>query len=124
MRTRSRTILGWTLLLLLAFLTAASAEVCKGSKVPKADLALYDAQVTLSATDRETTLQTHLPYGPPNCPKLLPQREYVLCYDPIHRVALWAAYKLTADDVVTAQRLDAFRTDPRLTDDETAHCDD
>jgi DNA/RNA endonuclease G (NUC1) len=39
-------------------------------------------------------------------------------------VALWAAYKLTADDVVTAQRLDAFRTDPRLTDDETAHCDD
>ena len=42
----------------------------------------------------------------------------------IHRVALWAAYKLTADDVVTAQRLDAFRTDPRLTDDETAHCDD
>jgi endonuclease G len=31
---------------------------------------------------------------------------------------------LTAEAVVSSQRLDAFRTDPRLSDDENAHCDD
>ena len=104
--------------------TTAFAEVCKGSKVPKADLAQYDAQVILSPTDQEAALQSHLPFGQPACPKLLPQQEYILCYDPVNRVALWAAYMLTTDDVMAAQRLDAFRTDPRLTEDENAHCDD
>ena len=124
MRTRSGVRAGWVLVFLLSLLTAASAEVCKGSKVPRALLADYDAQASLSVADQETALQTHLPYGQPACPKLLPQREYILCYDPVTRVALWAAYKLTADDVMPAQRLDAFRTDPRLTEDENAHCDD
>ena len=124
MRTRSGAIPGWALVFLLSLLTSASAEICKGSKVPRATLADYDAQVSLSATDQETALQTHSPFGQPACPKLLPQREYILCYDPVNRVALWAAYKLTADDVMPAQRLDAFRTDPRLTDDENARCDD
>lgn len=126
MRTRFRTILGWALLLLLFFflLTSASAEACKGSNVPKVGLTQYDAQAVLSFADQETALQAHLPYGQPICPKLLPQQEYILCFDPVNRVALWAACKLTADDVVTAQRLNAFRTDPRLSDDENAHCDD
>ena len=44
--------------LLLCFLTPASAEVCKGSKVPKADLAQYDAQAVLSLADQEVALQT------------------------------------------------------------------
>jgi len=110
--------------LLFLALSPSWAEVCKGSKVPKDDLPQYDAQAVLSATDQEIALKAHLPYGQPSCPKLLPQQEYVLCYDPVNRVALWAAYKLTTDDVMTAQRLDAFRTDPRLSDDENAHCDD
>ena len=84
MKTRSGAIPGWALVFLLSLLTAASAEICKGSRVPRAILADYDAQVSLSATDQETALQIHLPYGQPTCPKLLPQREYVLCYDPIH----------------------------------------
>jgi DNA/RNA endonuclease G (NUC1) len=119
-----RRILGVTCALVLCLLPSAWAEVCKGSKVPKADLAQYDAQAVLSSTDQEAALQSHLPYGQPTCPKLLPQQEYILCYDPGTRVALWAAYKLTAEDVVSAQRLDAFRTDARLTADENAHCDD
>ena len=49
MRIRSRAIPGWALLLLLSLLTAASAEVCKGSKIPRATLADYDAQVILSS---------------------------------------------------------------------------
>jgi len=116
----------WLLFLLcgIVFSASAWAEVCKGSKVPKADHAQYDAQAVLSPADQDAALQAHLPYGQPTCPKLLPQQEYILCFDPVNRVALWAAYKLTANDVMAAQRLDAFRTDPRLTDNENAHCDD
>lgn len=119
---KSRHYLALTLVLLL--ISAAWAEVCKGSKVPKADLATYDTQVVLSQDEQVAAIDSHLPYGQPACPRLLPGREYILCYDPVNRVALWAAYKLTAENVVSAQRLDAFRTDPRLTDEENAHCDD
>jgi endonuclease G len=123
MRQNRRQILITVSVLLLTF-SPAWAEICKGPKVPKTDLAQYDAQVALSLADQATALQTHLPYGQPSCPKLLPQQEYILCFDPVNRIALWAAYKLTAEDVMPAQRLDAFRTDPRLTEDENAHCDD
>jgi DNA/RNA endonuclease G (NUC1) len=113
-----------TLALLLLFAGTARAEVCKGSKIPKAELAEYDAQVSLSPAERETALHTHLPWGEPACPKLLPSHAFIVCYDPQARVALWAAYQLTVEDVVQAQRRDAFRTDPRLTEEENAHCDD
>ena len=53
-----------------------------------------------------------------------PECEYVLCYDPVNRVGLWAGYRLRAADVVDATRHNAFRTDPRLTNLETAHCAD
>ena len=48
----------------------------------------------------------------------------MLCFDPVHRVPLWAAYRLRANDVVSARRLDAFRSDPRLSDDENPACGD
>jgi hypothetical protein len=38
------------LVLLLLFATFASAEVCPGAKVPKAECTQYDAQATLSPT--------------------------------------------------------------------------
>lgn len=63
------------LLMLLLLTGYAWAEVCKGSKVPKADLAHYDAQAILSPADRDAALQTHLPYGQPACHRLLSQRE-------------------------------------------------
>jgi endonuclease G len=62
--------------------------------------------------------------SPPECPKLLPGREYILCYTPAQRVALWAAYQLRAEEVISATRRDAFRADPRLTNEDNAHCDD
>ncbi len=109
----------WLLLIVLS-LGSAWADVCQGSKIPKADLAQYDVQAILSPADQEAALQTHLPDGQPTCPRLLPQHEYILCYDPGNRVALWAAYELRAEDVVKADRLDAFRTDPRLSEDENS----
>ena len=69
-----------TIVLLSLALSPSWAEVCKGSKVPKADLAQYDAQAVLSPANQEAALQTHLPYGQPSCPKLLPQQEYILCF--------------------------------------------
>lgn len=110
--------------LLLAFAGSAWAEVCKGSKVPRAKLAEYDAQASLSATEREAALQTHLPWGAPACPTLLPHQAYIVCYSPEARVALWAAYRLRAEDVVSAERKDAFRTDPRLSVEENPSCAD
>jgi DNA/RNA endonuclease G (NUC1) len=109
---------------LLLLVGSAWAEVCPGAKVPKAEREQYDAQATLSATESELALKTHLPWGQPACPKLLPAREYILCYSPASRLALWAAYQLRAEDVVSATRRDAFRTDPRLTDEDSAHCAD
>jgi endonuclease G, mitochondrial len=124
MNSRPRAIVGWGLILFLSLLASASAEVCKGSKVPKTELRRYDAKATLSRQEAETSLATHLPYGQPACPKLLPGREYILCYASAQRTALWAAYELRGEDVRNRARRDAFRSDPRLTADENAHCAD
>jgi DNA/RNA endonuclease G (NUC1) len=114
----SRHYLALTFVLLLT--SAAYAEVCKHSKIPKAEREQYDAQATLSSAEEQQAIQTHLPWGQPACPKLLPNREYIVCYTPTARVALWAAYQLKAEDVVSAQRRDAFRTDPRLSAEKSA----
>lgn len=109
------------LALLLVFATTVAAEVCPNSQVPKAGRDAADQLLVLSDTEQAEAIQTHLPFSTPQCPRLLPQREYILCYDPANRVGLWAGYRLRAEDVITAQRRNAFRTDPRLTDAETAH---
>ncbi len=58
------------------------------------------------------------------CDRLLEHREYLVCYNTETRVARWVSYKLTAADVKDLPRLNAFRTDPRLADQESALCDD
>lgn len=112
------------LALLLVFAATAAAEVCPNPQVPKAQRDAADQLLLLSETEQAEAIQTQLPFGTPPCPRLLPEREYILCYDPVNRVGLWAGYRLRAEDVITAQRRNAFRTDPRLTDTETAHCAD
>jgi endonuclease G len=113
-----------TIVLLLVFAATTAAEVCPNPQVPKAQRDAADQLLVLSETEQADAIQAHLPFGTPPCPKLLPEREYILCYDPVNRVGLWAGYRLRAEDVITAQRRNAFRTDPRLTDTETAHCAD
>jgi DNA/RNA endonuclease G (NUC1) len=110
--------------LLLVFATSALAEVCPNPQVPKAERKQADQLLVLSETEQAGAIQVHLPFGTPECPKLLPEREYILCYDPVLRIGLWAGYRLRAEDVIPAKRRNAFRTDPRLTDQETAHCAD
>lgn len=118
--TRQIIVLG----LFLIFAARAAAEVCPNPQVPKAQRDAADQLLFLSETEQAEAIQTHLPFGTPQCPRLLPQREYILCYDFAKRVGLWAGYRLRAGDVITAQRRNAFRTDPRLTDAENAHCAD
>ena len=112
------------LVLLLVITGSAWAEVCKDSKVPKAEREQYDAQATLSPAEEEQAIKTRLPWGQPACPNLLPNREYIVCYTAKFRVALWAGYQLRAEDVISAPRRDAFPTDPRLNAEESASCED
>ncbi len=112
------------LVVLTVFAGAAWAEVCPGSKVRKALLAQYDQTAILTQAEAATAKAEHAPWGLPSCPKVLAHREYLVCYDLDHRIALWVSYKLKREDVKDVPRLDAFRTDPRLTDEENAHCAD
>jgi endonuclease G, mitochondrial len=111
---------------LLAFILTGDgfAEICRGSRIRKAQLLEYDQLVSLTSADIEKAKQDHAPFGMPACSKLLPQREYLVCYDPERRVASWVSYTLRREDIVDRDRLDAFRSDPRLTDDENAQCAD
>src|SRR6266702_242572 len=108
----------WLALALMIFLCTGSAwaEICKGSKVKKADLLVFDQGVELTQPERDQAIQTHLPYGTPPCPKFRVHREYIVCYDVTRRVPQWAAYTLTTADLGPRARLDAFRTDPRVMD--------
>jgi hypothetical protein len=60
---------------LLLFLAApAWAEVCQGGAISRSQLAEYATHATLTPDEQATALATHLPYGQPACPKLLPGR--------------------------------------------------
>ena len=122
--TRKGTAAVMPIILMILMTSSAWAEICKGSRIPRAELTQLDAHVELSPVELDAALQAHLPWGQLACPRLLPQHEYVLCYDPVNRVTLWAAYKLKAGEVMSAERRDAFRTDPRLSADENASCAD
>ena len=112
------------LALVAALTSSAWAEVCKGSKIPVSQLRKYDRDIFLTAEELQQSENTHLPFGQPSCRRYLYQRESVVCYDVGNRVAVWAAYRLRATDIIHKVRRDAFRTDPRLTDVENAHCAD
>ena len=99
----------WVGLVLLLGRGTAPAEVCHGSKVKKAELAQYDSHLVLSQTEINAAIAKHLPWGAPPCPKLLALTAYVVCYDTARRVPVWAAYELTAAEVITKERRDAFQ---------------
>ena len=114
-------------LLLLVAAAPAWAEYCKSQgspRIPKSEIGTYDAAAFLSTTEIMASEAKHLPWGRPACSRVLFHVEYVLCYDVDRKVALWASYRLKAADVVDAQRVNAFRTDPRLPIDQNPSCDD
>src|SRR2546428_2169464 len=119
----SRYLLAVVLLLITA--GSAWAEVCPFNEIPRATLAQYDQLVVLSQAEKQQARTEHAPWGAARlCNRLLEHREYLVCYNTETRVARWVSYKLTAADVKDLPRRNAFRTDPRLTDQESARCDD
>src|SRR5438034_5492890 len=93
-----RSLLSFGMLLLLV--GTAWAEVCPFNEIRKATLAQYDQQVFLSDTEKQQARAEHAPWGAAQtCQRLLEHREYLVCYDPDKRVALWVSYKLRAADV-------------------------
>jgi DNA/RNA endonuclease G (NUC1) len=123
--TRSGIVAGLAAVLCL-WTQGVRAEVCTGSKVTKAVLTTYDQHLVDGLTAGETTaaIVRHLPFGTPACDRLLPLKDYLVCYDIGNRVPAWVAYELTAGEVTTKERRDAFRTDPRLSEEESSSCAD
>jgi len=113
------------LTLLAVTVGSAWAEVCPFNEVAKPTLAQFDQQVFLTPAEKQQAQAEHAPWGAARlCDRLLEHREYLVCYDAQTWVARWVSSKLTAADVTDRPRLNAFRTDPRLSDQESAHCDD
>jgi DNA/RNA endonuclease G (NUC1) len=113
--------------LLLTIATIASAEYCQSQgspRIPKGQIEPFNRAAFLTAAEIMASEARHLPWGRPQCRRILFHREYVLCYDDERKVALWASYRLESADVVEAERVNGFRTDPRLPEDQNAACDD
>ena len=86
-------------LLLLVAAAPAWAEYCKSQgspRIPKSEIGPYDAAAFLSTTEIMASEAKHLPWGRPDCSRILFHVEYVLCYDVDRKVALWASYRLEA----------------------------
>lgn len=112
------------LLLLVVWASSVWAEICPGNQENVSRLRRYDREIFLSAEQFEESEAAHLRFGRPACGRYLFQLESVVCYDPGQRVGLWAAYRLRRGDLVNRERRNSFRTDPRLTVEETARCGD
>src|ERR1043165_5969460 len=100
------------------------AEICKFNQVSKAQLQEFDSKLPISESARIQSEKFHFPWGLPGHMNLLHQREFIISYDRNRRVPSWVGYKLTAQDLVKAPRKNSFRTDPRITDDESSSCED
>jgi len=80
-----------------------------------------DKWLFLNARDRKSSLEKHLPWGPPNPANdrphetLLVHWDYVIQYDTNLRVPIWTAYRLDAKGLnKTPDRINCFRQDPRV----------
>jgi hypothetical protein len=111
------------LLLLVACVTVCLA----GKTATPAQIATADKALIAETDSRRTqaTVATHLPWGipvqPPTATRehLLCQPDYLINYDDNLRVPIWTAYRLRFEDLKRKQtRLEAFRRDPRLEEQE------
>lgn len=97
------------------------------ARIDRADAALYrDGNPAI-----EELLKTNLPFGMPeetgdkHGERLLAQKYYIIRYDSDLRAPLWTAELLTkAQAGKHRTRADSFRSDPRLSSDESSECAD
>lgn len=90
----------------------------------------FNDLLVLSEDEKMEAEETHLPWGVPSSPsgatneELLHQTHYILNHDGDLRVPLWAAYRLRDEDLVSRERTECFRRDPRLNEDDAGFCED
>ena len=82
--------------------------------------ATADKQIRLNKRDQQLSIGRHLPWGVPTATipvdneVLLVQRDYVINYDKDLLVPIWTAHRLDAKGLGTIDRVNCFRTDPRI----------
>lgn len=93
----------------------AAAKACNAEQMEAADRELW-----LNSTDKQLSIETHLPWGTPasgaqaSGEQLLIQRDYVIGYDDDLLDALWVGYRLESERLGEEGRIDCFRRDPRV----------
>ena len=118
-------------MLLSGLSTAVEAKDCTAQQKQLAN----DQLIAISTdTQRQAAISSqHAPFGLPTTvgdiinEEVLYQEGYILGYDGDLRTTLWVSYKLTAQDISNAnrqQRVNCFRTDPRLQKDLAAKTSD
>ena len=107
------------LVLSIVGLSGYSAAAQSRNCTPE-ESATADKQLRLNKRDQQLSIERHLPWGVPTAmipvdnEVLLVQRDYVINYDRDLLVPIWTAHRLDAKGLGTIDRVDCFRTDPRI----------
>ena len=96
----------------LPSLANAESRNCTPEEKAKADKQLF-----LNKRDKDLALKQHLPWGIPSSSEdeqLLIQRDYIISYSNELRVPVWTAHRLVEKELKGGDRVNCFRTDPRV----------
>ncbi len=121
-----RPILSVLLLLLISLSAQAAIRDCTAQERDDGNAQLM--AIAGDDTRKMVILSRHVPFAinqstQTQNEKTLYQNGYVMSYDPDLRTAVWVSYRLTRDDVDNAagnDRVNYFRKDPRLAEDEAS----
>jgi endonuclease G len=119
-----------------SFAIPSLPQVCHPCEIPTAVRAKR-LKAAARANDRaklkqDEIIAKHFPFGLPRGPAsaanedMLVQNEWIIWYDADLRQPLWVAYEFTRAEAKRKKypRLDCFRRDPRLPDDDASSCED
>ena len=119
------------LLICIVLSSFANAKNCTKSEKITANSVLLELQDNQAA--KQTLTKYHMPFGihestfSPINETLLYQNGFIAMHDQDLRTSLWTAHKLTKADLLGAKgkkRVNCFRTDPRLTKENTGMASD
>lgn len=113
----------------LAFFSVSTFSQHCGCQVSKRKRESYNLLLNLSSREQREVEKLHAPFGLPSLTdqseSVLHQDDYIIGYDEDLKVPLWVSYRLTAEDAKDRRaRLNCFRSDPRLSETESAICED
>ena len=113
------------LLILAPFAMTCDCDKDIRERIPGFNAAFLE----MTDSQRQASIDNHFLFGLPTLDVpdneiTLVNNHFVTIYDPDLRVPLLAGYRLTDDDIMQAERLDCFRPDPRLTEEQNATCTD